>query len=83
MVHYLLSVRQEKATGSGVGMNGCTVLFPKTCVHPCMHCSYTQYIVLLEYNVFEVGIGGLCMWICCFFPVDFSLCADRKVYFFN
>jgi hypothetical protein len=31
----LLSARQEKSAGRGVGMNGDAVLFHKTCVHPC------------------------------------------------
>jgi hypothetical protein len=79
----VLSARQEKSAGSGVGMNGYAILFHKTCVHPCINYSCSlrnalHYWRLLTYNVFGIGIFGVRMrskitlFFRSYFPADFS-----------
>jgi hypothetical protein len=60
----IVSERQEKSAGSGVGMNGDAVLFHETCVHPSNTIRFLNilhYWRLLAYNVFGTGIGGVHM----------------------
>jgi hypothetical protein len=85
---YLLSVRQGKTAGSEVGINSYTVLFTKTCVHPChtirIH-NALHYWRQMEYNVFGIRIGRVRMHsmivplLLLVLPEDFSWCVDSSV----